>query len=296
MRARGSLALGVLLLGLPAAEAQDYKQVGQLTIRVDASRAYPGGLFLVEFQSRRPVGALVASLDGRKYPALSSRSGVRAFVPIPADAPPGPRRLGVELYGRRGRQRITLSAAIAERSYPGRSIVIPVERRHLLEQPQALRESRRLMAALRTLTIPAQWLAPFTAPVAGVGSGFGSPRTYVGGTAVEQKSDGIFGEYHRGFDYAVPPGTVVQAPAPGTVIFAGSLRVLGQTLVLDHGDGVKSLLCHLGRVEVREGDRIEARSVVGVSGTTGIAAAPHVHWGVYIHGVAVDPELVLKGL
>lgn len=296
MRARGGQALGVLLLGVLAAEAQEYKQVGQLTILVDSSRAYPGGLFVVQLQSRRPLGALMASLDGRKYPALSSRNGMRAFVPVPVDAPPGPRLLGVELYGRRGRQRITLSTTIAERAYPARTTVIPVERRHLLEQPQSLRESRRLMLALRRVTIPAQWSAPFTPPVPGVGSGFGSPRTYVGGSAVEQKSDGLYGEYHRGFDYPVPPGTVVQAPAPGTVIFAGSLRVLGQTLVLDHGDGVTSLLCHLGRVEVREGDRLEARAVVGVSGTTGISASPHVHWGVYIQGVAVDPELALKGL
>ena len=296
MRAPASQALGVLLLCVLAAEAQDYKQVGQLTILVDSSRAYPGGLFVVQFQSRRPMGTLMATLDGRKYPALSSRSGVRAFVPVPVDAPPGPRLLGLELYGRRGRQRGTFPATIAERSYPARTTVIPVEKRHLLEQPQALREGRRLMVALRTLTIPAQWSGPFTAPVPGVGSGFGSPRTYVGGSAVEQKSDGVFGEYHRGLDYPVPPGTLVQAPAPGTVLFAGSLRLLGQTLVLDHGEGVTSLLCHLGRVEVRDGDRVEARAVLGVSGTTGIAASPHLHWGVYVHGVAVDPGLLAEGL
>jgi len=69
-----------------------------------------------------------------------------------------------------------------------------------------------------------------------------------------------------------------------------------QTLVLDHGEGVTSLLCHLGRAEVRDGDRVEARAVLGVSGTTGIAASPHVHWGVYIHGAAVDPGLLAEGL
>ena len=63
-----------------------------------------------------------------------------------------------------------------------------------------------------------------------------------------------------------------------------------------NGQGVTSLLCHLSRVEVREGDRVEARAPLGLSGSSGIAAAPHLHWGVYIHGVAVNPELLAKGL
>lgn len=296
MRAGAATALAALLLPAPGAEAQEHKQVGQLTIQVDSSRAYPGGLFVVLLQSRRPLGTLMVSLDGRKYPALWSRSGLRALVPVSVDTPPGPRLLGVELYGRRGRQRVTLDATIVEHSYPPRAILIPAGKRPLLSQPQVLRESRRLLAALRTLTTDARWSGAFTAPVAAVGSGFGGRQTDVGGSPVEQMGDGVFGEYHRGIDYPVPPATLVQAPAAGTVVFAGASTILGQTLVLDHGQGVTSLLCHLGRAEVREGDRVEARSVLGVSGSSGIAAWPHLHWGVYVHGVAVDPDLLTKGL
>lgn len=296
MRARWSLALALLaLLALPAS-AQEYKRVGQLTIVVDSSRAFPGGFFVVELQSRRPLGTLMVSLDGRKYPALQSKSGLRALVPVPVPSPPGQRLLGVELYGRRGRQRITLSTRIGERSYPPRAATIPPEKRYLLDQPQVLVESRRLMALLRGISQPAQWNGPFLAPVAAPGSGFGGLRTYAGCKDVEQSRDGTFGEYHRGIDYPVPPGTVVQAPAAGTVLFAGSLTLLGQTLVIDHGLGVVSLLCHLAGLEVSEGQAVEARAAVGVSGSSGIAADPHVHWGVYVHGIAVDPELLAKGL
>jgi murein DD-endopeptidase MepM/ murein hydrolase activator NlpD len=293
---RQGRALGVLLLAAATAEAQAYKQVGQLTILVDSSRAFPGGFFVVQLQSRQPLGTLMVSLDGRKYPALFSRSGLRALVPVPLDSPPGPRLLGVELYGRRGRQRVTLEATVALRAYPPRTTAIPPEKRALLKQPQVLRESRRLMLALRTTTPAVLWSAAFVAPVAGAGSGFGGRQSYVGGSLVEQMSDGTFGEYHRGIDYPAPPGTLVQAPAAGTVVFAGALTLLGNALVLDHGQGVMSLLCHLGRVEVRDGDRIEARAALATSGASGIAASPHVHWGVYIHGVAVDPELLAKGL
>jgi len=296
MRPRPGEVLAVLLMLDATAQAQAYKQVGQLTILVDSGRAVPGGFFVVQLQARRPLGTLMVSLDGRKQPALASRNGLRALVPIPVDSPPGPRLLGVELYGRRGRQRVTLEAMIAERSYPPRSIVIPMEKRPLLQQPEVLRESRHLMLALRTTTAAMQWEGPFVAPVSAPGSGFGGRQTYVGGSPVEQMSDGTFGEYHRGIDYPVPPGTLVQAPAAGTVVFAGALTLLGNSLVLDHGQGVTSLLCHLGRVEVRGGDRVEARAALGVAGASGIAAGPHLHWGVYIHGVAVDPELLARGL
>jgi len=298
MRLRPDRLLAVLLLVIATAtaQAQSYKQVGKLTIFVDSSRAFPGGFFVVQLQSSRPLGALTVSLDGRKHPALASGGGLRALVPVPVDSAPGPRLLGVELYGRRGRQRVTLQASIAERSYPARTTVIPMEKRALLKQPQVLRESRRLMLALRSITPAAQWIGAFTAPVSLAGSGFGGRQTYVGGSPVEQMSDGTFGEYHRGIDYPAPPGTLLQAPAAGTVSFAGSLTLLGNALVLDHGQGVTSLLCHLSRVEVREGDRVEASAPLGLSGSSGIAAAPHVHWGVYIHGVAVDPELLAKGL
>ena len=108
--------------------------------------------------------------------------------------------------------------------------------------------------------------------------------------------DGVYGEYHRGRDFDVPLGTVVQAPAAATVVFAGPLLLSGQTLVLDHGQGVVSALFHLSRLEVRTGDSVAAGTTLGLSGDSGAAASPHLHWGVYLHGVAVDPALFERGI
>ena len=85
------------------------------------------------------------------------------------------------------------------------------------------------------------------------------------------------------------------APAAGTVLFAGPLALSGQTLVLDHGQGVISALFHLYRIDVRTGDRVESRATVGLSGETGLATSPQLQWRVYIHGVAVDPRALEKG-
>jgi len=112
----------------------------------------------------------------------------------------------------------------------------------------------------------------------------------VGGSPVESMTDAVWGEQHRGADFEVPPGTAVMAPAAGAVLFAGSLTLSGQTLVIDHGQGVVSALFHLSRIDLRTGDRVEPRASVGLSGDSGIAPTPLLQWRTYVHGVAVDPS------
>jgi murein DD-endopeptidase MepM/ murein hydrolase activator NlpD len=76
------------------------------------------------------------------------------------------------------------------------------------------------------------------------------------------------------------------------VVLAAPQILTGNTLVLDHGQGVLSVFFHLSRIDVKEGEGVESRSPVGLSGDSGIAAAPHLHWAVYVHGVAVDPRVM----
>lgn len=283
----------ILLIALPAgASPQDIsKQVGKLGITVHTAFAHQGGLLVVRLRSSRYLGTTYAIFDGRRCPFYGSPRGPRALVPVPVTATPGTTLLGIELLTRRGRQRIALEVPIARRDYPPGAVVIPPEKRLLVRAPESARDGRRLLVMLRTESPIAQWLGAFQPPVgAEPAPTFGSAFTYVGASPVERMTDALYGEYHRGLDYAVPAGTVVQAPAAGTVAFAGPLKLTGQTLVLDHGQGIVSALFHLGRLDVREGDRVEGRAPIALSGETGLAAAPHVHWGVYVHGVAVDPR------
>jgi murein DD-endopeptidase MepM/ murein hydrolase activator NlpD len=112
---------------------------------------------------------------------------------------------------------------------------------------------------------------------------------------VESRFDALQGERHRGVDYPVAAETPVHAPAAGSVLFAGQLTLAGGTAVIDHGQGVVSVLHHLSSVAVREGDAVAAAAVVGLSGQSGLAPEPMLQWRVYLHGVAVDP-LVLGPL
>ena len=282
----------IVLAAAPGSAQEVLKHAGRYTVSANVAGAYPGGLIVARLRASRPFRALAyANIDGRRFRFLESASGLRALVPLPADFRPGPATLGVELVGR-GRVRIPVPITVAPRPYPPRAVVIPEDRRALLSSPRRVRDSRQLLLTLRTLTATQQWrsfVPPVDVPPA---MSFGSPQTYVGGSPVEGMMDSVYGEYHRGLDYAVPAGTTVQAPAAGTVLLAGPLTLTGNTLVLDHGQGVISVFYHLSRIDVAAGQQVEGRAPVGLSGDSGLAVAPHLHWGVYVSGVAVDPRVL----
>jgi hypothetical protein len=287
------LAVFILIVGSPLPAQTVSKRVGLVTVNVDEGLAFPGGLFVVHLQSRRGLGPAVASFDGLRCPFFNTRHGLRALVPIRPTLGGGTTTVGIELQGRRGRQRIAVPAAIAPREYPPRSVTLPDGKLALLMRPGAVRQSRQLLLALRSLSSEQEWRGPFRAPVeADPVYGYGAPTRYSGAANVEMATDSLSGEYHRGMDYLVPPGTVVQAPAAGRVVLAAPQILTGSTLVLDHGQGVLSVFFHLSRIDVKEGEWVEGRAPVGLSGDSGIAAAPHLHWAVYVHGVAIDPRVM----
>jgi hypothetical protein len=299
MKRSRALALAAVLLGLPSAPAwpqQFSRTAGRVTITVDETSAFPGGMLTVWLRSRRALGGVIYGiLDGRRCPAFWTSRGMRILVPVPVQHRSGPATLGVELRTRRGRQRIPVGVVIRERAYPSRSTVIPEVKRAALAAPAGVRDGRLLLMHLRTVTPPQQWRGAFQPPVAAEPSpSFGCAQTYLGGSPVEMKMDAIHGEYHRGLDYSADVGTDVRAPAGAGVLFAGPLTLSGQTLVLDHGQGLLSVFYHLGRTAVRTGDQVDAGDLLGHSGESGIAESPHVHWGTYLHGVAVDPRVTAR--
>lgn len=98
---------------------------------------------------------------------------------------------------------------------------------------------------------------------------------------------------HGGADFLSPGGTAIQAPNAGRVAIARDLYFSGNTVVIDHGQGLFSLLAHLSAIRVAEGDRVEAGQIVGLVGATGRVTGPHLHWAVRANGARVDPLSVL---
>ena len=123
----------------------------------------------------------------------------------------------------------------------------------------------------------------FRRPVKGgeTSSVFGSRRTYNG----EERS------WHNGYDFAVPEGTPVYAPAAGTVRLARGTFMSGNLIMLDHGGEVTSVYAHLSKMSVKAGQKVEAGQMIGRVGTTGRSTGPHLHWGIYWKSTPLDPIL-----
>lgn len=141
-------------------------------------------------------------------------------------------------------------------------------------------ESALIKAAHQRDTAIDDFAEPFAWPARGRVSGvFGSQRI-LNGTPKQP---------HYGVDVAVPTGTKVLAPAGGVVALAqADLYFTGGTLIIDHGHGLSSVLVHLSRLLVKDGERVRRGQVVALSGMTGRATGPHLHWGVYWFDAHVD--------
>ena len=98
---------------------------------------------------------------------------------------------------------------------------------------------------------------------------------------------------HAGLDLAVPRGTPVKASASGTVIAAYDYFFNGNTVFIDHGNGLVTMYCHLDKFKVEADQTVSKGQLIGLSGMTGRATGPHLHWSVILNGAMVDPELFI---
>ncbi len=116
-----------------------------------------------------------------------------------------------------------------------------------------------------------------------VEANFADHRTYT------YNGEQIDTAYHLGYDLSVTKHYPVEAANSGTVVFTGDLGIYGNTVIVDHGLGLFTLYSHLSAIDAKAGDAVAKRQILGKTGETGLAAGDHLHFGVYLSGVAVLP-------
>ncbi|MEG4394224.1 M23 family metallopeptidase [Microcoleus sp. BROC3] len=219
------------------------------------------------------------SLQQKNYPAFPIGNGrFRALLPTTPVEKPGARQIQVTGDG----QVQKLSVQVRDRDFPTQSIWLPPGK----DEEGTDAEFDRVDAFKALVTTEKFWDGKLLRPNSGeITTIYGVRRYY----------NGVFAQdyYHRGVDYAGAYGSPVVAPAAGRVSLVGresqGFKIHGNVVGIDHGQGVASILMHLSRIDVKEGDVVKAGQVIGALGSTGASTGPHLHWGLYVHGQSVDP-------
>lgn len=115
--------------------------------------------------------------------------------------------------------------------------------------------------------------------------GFADYRKYSYNDKIIEGADA----YHKGFDFASVKNAPVKASNNGIVVFTGFLGIYGNSVIIDHGLCVYSLYSHLDVIDVKPGQKVDKNTVIGKTGTTGLAVGDHLHFGILVNGIEINP-------
>ncbi len=257
-------------------------------------RRVPGGIAIVNLGAAETVPGEVF-FNEHRAPVLREGTDWVAVIGIPLDTKPGPQSARLVPAGGASPVQATTGAApgrpleftVVDRKYDEQRLQVK-NKHHVNPDEQDMtridRERVRIDAALGTYTagrVPEFHMRP---PVAGTRSSSFGLRRFFNGEARNP---------HSGMDIAAPAGTPIGAPAPGRVLDTGDFFFNGNTVFLDHGEGVVTIYCHLSRIDVKPGQEIATGGSLGLVGATGRVTGPHLHFGVAINRAMVDPALLL---
>jgi len=229
--------------------------------------------------SQSPTTSPTVTIEKTVYPTFPiSGNRFRALIPTSPLSKPQVLKLVIT----DGTDTRNIALQLKNRSFPVQHIWLPPGKSDLGTDY----EFDRVDAFKKLVTPEKFWSGALLRPSDGpVTTGYGVRRYY----------NDVFANdyYHRGVEYGAGTGSPAMTPAAGHVVLVGyeskGFELHGNTVGADHGQGVASIFLHLNSIKVKEGDMVQPGQLVGTIGSTGAATGPHLHWGLYVHGVSIDP-------
>ena len=241
----------------------------------------PGGVAVIDLG---PVSREAPTARWREQPLAVVKGSGRWFAlfGIPLDTAPGETEISVFS----GSTATIRNVAIRGKTYPEQRLTIK-DKRKVDPDPDDLARiarEREVTDAIKRRFSDGMPDTAFALPAHGpLSSGFGLRRIFNG----QPRNP------HAGLDVAVGTGAPVKAPAAGVVANTGDYFFNGNTVFIDHGQGLITAYMHLSRIDVRAGQAVKAGEILGAAGATGRVTGAHLHWAVILNNTAVDPQLFL---
>ena len=284
LRTLATLAASLLLCSATAAAPA-------LEVTVHARSFVPGEPVRVVLRSGEPLRSAsglflgrdvaLAPMDGQDRPLVWT-----GWTMIGLDQEPGATALEIQATSSGGEHRVATRAVTVEpKTFPEENLTVSSK---FVEPPKEVQDRlARERSRLRTIyarRAPYPLTGPFARPVPGEPTSvFGTRRLFNG----KPRSP------HPGLDLRADTGTEVKASGDGTVVLAENLYYSGNIVIVDHGGGLFTLYAHLSRIDVTPGETVTAGRQLGLSGATGRATGPHLHWGAKIGDQPFDPVALL---
>jgi len=244
----------------------------------------PGGVAVVPLEGATGA-APRAYFNAQRVMVIKDGQRWLAIVGIPVDIKPGDYVLRVESADKTTKQ---VNFSLHDKQYATQQLTI--KDKHMVEPTaedlkRIERESRVMKAAFEAWHDQADMPLQFDLPAQGpLSSPFGLRRIFNG----EPRAP------HSGIDIAAAAGSPIRAPAPGRVAAVGNYFFNGNTVLIDHGQGLVTMYCHMKKIAVKKGQTLARGDLIGYVGQTGRATGPHVHWSVSLNNARVDPGLFLS--
>ena len=246
----------------------------------------PGGIAVIPV----PLSTSTALFENRQVMLLSSQKEKYAVVGISLKTRPGdyPLELTHKTASDTDEHQSKLSFKVGAKEYRVQRLTIENKRKvnpYKEDMDRIIRERNEMNKAFKSFENLAQPAVDFVLPAEGpISSPFGLKRILN-----DQPRNP-----HSGLDIAAPTGTPIHAPAAGRVTAVGNYFFNGNTVLLDHGQGLISMYCHMSETTVAIGDALSPGDLIGKVGKTGRVTGPHLHWSVSLNNARVDPNLFIS--
>jgi murein DD-endopeptidase MepM/ murein hydrolase activator NlpD len=258
-----------------------------IQLATEARSTRQGEVVVVTASTSQPVDTMRARAFDRDLPVFRlDGNRWRALLGIDIDTTPGSYQVSFEATS--GGHTITATTELNITAGEFGKRVLKVDDSFVNPPPPIVARIRREAAEVEQLWTQSEprrlWDTGFVRPVPGRANGAFGSRSIFNGQPRQP---------HGGADFLSPAGTPIQAPNSGRIVLARDLYFTGNTVVIDHGLGVFSLLAHLSVMDVHQGELVTQGQTIGRVGATGRVTGPHLHWAVRMNGARVDPLAVL---